>query len=142
MSISDTLISFETAKLAKEKGIKLQLFGEGYEYTDKDGNEFWTSVKNGASGKEKTTPVIKCTQSLLQKWLREKYNIDIDVCRDIEVHYNDETRWIVKVSNFNNIIEKNTPIAVLKHPEHYHYIDFKSYEEALEKGLYQALLLI
>ena len=82
------------------------------------------------------------SQSLLQRWLRETHNIDVDVVRDSEVHYQDETRWIVKVSNWNDIQIKEFSIAQLKFPNHSHHIDFKSYEEALEKGLEEGLKFI
>jgi hypothetical protein len=82
------------------------------------------------------------TQSLLQRWLRETHNIDVDVVRDSEVHYQDETRWIVKASNWNDIQIREFSIAHLKFPDHSHHIDFKSYEEALEKGLEEGLKFI
>jgi hypothetical protein len=76
------------------------------------------------------------------RWLRETHNIDVDVVRDSEVHYQDETRWVVKTSNWNDIQVKNLSIAELKFPNHSHHIDFKSYKEALEKGLEEGLKFI
>ncbi len=85
---------------------------------------------------------LPTSQSLLQRWLREIHNIDVDVTRDSEVHYQDETRWIVRVSNWNDIQVKDFPIAQLKFPNYSNHIDFKSYEEALEKGLVEGLKFI
>ena len=68
--------------------------------------------------------------------------MDVDIIRDSEVHYQDETRWIVKVSDWNNIRVKDFPIAQLKFPNTSHHTDFKSYDKALEKGLEEALKFI
>ena len=76
------------------------------------------------------------------RWFRETYNMDVDIIRDSEVHYQDETRWIVKVSDWNNIRVKDFPIAQLKFPNTSHHTDFKSYDKALEKGLEEALKFI
>ena len=76
------------------------------------------------------------------RWLRETHNIDVDVVRDSEVHYQDETRWIVKASDWNDIRVKDFPIAQLKFPNTSHHTDFKTYDEALAKGLEEALKFI
>lgn len=63
MNIYDTIISFETAKLAKEKGFKYKW---GVDFDGYDDSLY-----------------IDCpTQSLLQKWLREEHNIHIDMYRN------------------------------------------------------------
>ena len=76
------------------------------------------------------------------RWLRETYNIDVDIIRDSEVHYQDETKWIVKVSNWNDIRVKEFSIAHLKFPDTSHHTDLKSYDEALKIGLEEALKFI
>lgn len=65
----------------------------------------------------------------IQKWLREVHNIHIDI-RMIE----DEEDY-EKITWAFQVIAKNLFGDV-------EYGDFKTYEEALEEGLYQALLLI
>lgn len=80
--------------------------------------------------------------TLIHKWLRDIHNIDVDVIRDSEVHYKDETRWIVKISNWNDIRIAHTSIAYLKFPYHTHHTDYKSYEDAMEFGLQEGLKLI
>ena len=103
---------------------------------DSDKNSYLDSLGNSAGF---------CTAPLYQqvfRWLRETHNIDVDVVRDSEVHYQDETRWIVKVSDWNDIRVKDFPIAQLKFPNTSHHTDFKSYDEALEKGLVEALKFI
>jgi len=76
------------------------------------------------------------TQSLLQKWLREVHNWNIIVFNDdgdIEfgnLRYNFELRNVTisfKKRNIKNIVGT---------------YEFKTYEEALEKGLQEALKLI
>ena len=78
--MQEQLISFETVKLAKEKGLEqypTKLFYPYYNYK----GEFKGDVKDYLKkylNEEDTTNfenVFAPTQSLLQKWLREKYDI-------------------------------------------------------------------
>jgi len=117
---------------------KVFLNGNYYEDFEYNLEEFKEVFKEGKKYLEIQFP----TQSLLKKWLREVHNIDVDVFRDSEVHFKDETKWIVKVSNWNDIKIFKSPIADIKHPSNWHGIDFKSYEEAFEKGLFNALKLV
>ena len=71
----------------------------------------------------------KLTQSLLQKWLREEHNIHIGV----ELI---EDGWIVQIFN----IEFQKTEADVEFDEY--YSGYKTYEEALEKGLQESLKLI
>ena len=71
--MQDTLITFETAKLAKEKGFKIashdrRMYGES-------GNTF----KAIGAGYDMRLCWEAPTQSLLQKWLFETYNIWVSV---------------------------------------------------------------
>ncbi len=130
-------VEFETAKLAKNRGFNLETL---WYFTNKyPTREDFSSNYNGKGIEHWTS---QPSQSLLQKWLREIHNIDVDVFRDSEVHFKDEVRWIVKISDWNNIKIFKSSIADLKHPNHWHGIDFKSYEEAMEKGLFNALKFI
>ena len=123
--MNEQLISFETAKLAKEKGFKL---GSGWQIRS------LFNIKDGETFCEKTieTPEYaceRCTQSLLQKWLREVHNFHITI--NVGLPHN---QFIMYYSN------------VIKFGKH-HKSKFKSefyqtYEEALEKGLQEALKLI
>jgi hypothetical protein len=125
--MKEELITFETAKLAKEKGCKLKLFGKGFEYIDEDGNQYWTSIEKGISGKENTKPVIKCRQSLLQKWLREDRSISIVVDDFIA---NGRIRYDQKVKPLGS-----QDVDFCDEP-------YETYEEALEDALKIALKLI
>ena len=99
------------------------------------------------------------TQSLAQKWLREVHNIDIAILPQIKVtstkyywyqiYLNDNivNDW---QDRFGDIIEKceqNIPgnYVNMEKLEFYLFEDefaYKTYEEALEEGIKQALLLI
>lgn len=117
MSISETLISFETAKLAKEKGLPSE-FGWGYY----PGGGDVTLFRGHA-------PIYAPTQSLLQKWLRDKYNLFINIDHKphsqkfnmtISGKYDEKKRYLVN----------------------HMFMQYNTYEEALEAGLLEGLKLI
>lgn len=125
--MTETLITFETAKLAKQKGFKL---GSGWQlrslYNLVDGKTFCLLSEE--------TPIYaceRCTQALLQQWLRKKHNIHIDIGWS-PVHNGDEVpfkeiKWwyhstILGVFDF---VDDDAPFC-------------KTYELALEAGLQQA----
>lgn len=60
----------------------------------------------------------------IQKWLREEHNIDITI----------------RVGNHNN--DKMYHYSLPYHDVNMNWHTFKTYEEALEEGLKQALILI
>ena len=136
--MKDQLISFETAKLAKEKGFNevcleqyssetpplritegklLSSYHYGFDrrnrYSNSDldnGHESFTWLKGYSAP----------TQSLLQKWLREKHNINLFLGKDF------------KYKEYK-CLDEDGKVATYFH---------KTYEKALEKGLYGALTLI
>ena len=149
--MKDQLISYETAKLANEKG-----FNEYYSYIDSfyvikadlweqdhhNGNDF-LMYKEGeviSSSEPPVHPGVKYTfigkrpnQSFLQKWLREKHNLHIFIQPRT---FQNITMWHVFVARLDNYpfvedfrMHSDTP-------------DCFFYEEALEKGLLEALNLI
>jgi hypothetical protein len=113
--MKDQLITFKTAKLAKEKGFNLICIdGCEYNYTE-DG----ILLGHEDGGHRQYIPYMAPTQSLLQKWLREIHEIDVYcIPSDFETGI-----W------YNNIASHN-PVFT------------GSYEEVLEKGLFEALKLI
>jgi len=119
----DQLISFETAKLAKEKGFDIiPRFGHEASLYDKKSNHVYYSNYGFMYSGLNEGYISAPTQSLLQKWLREIYGIHIQ---------------IVKHGNmWDYIIEEDkTPI------NHNDYMSI-SYEKALELSLQEALKLI
>ena len=111
--MKDQLISFETAKLAKEKSFN--------EKTP----EYYNSQTKVTSTSYNEIPAP--TQSLLQKWLREKHDIFVSV---------EEGR---NPSNYYPVMRAGKTEHNWKYmPTHWG----DTYEEALEKGLVEALNLL
>lgn len=85
MNLEDKRVDFFTAKLAKEKGFKG--FTTGYYYKDEGEvvcNPLYCYYSDGLNDNSFDNS-LSCqapTQSLLQKWLREVYNIHIELIID------------------------------------------------------------
>ena len=111
--MEEQLINFETAKLAKEKGFKWV----------NNNKLFYNSngCLNLLQFSEEDVPAP--TQSLLQKWLREKYDIDVIINT-----YRNQNQKYYKYF----ISEKSKD--VIKSEEYYNI-----YEDALEIGLQEVL---
>ena len=116
--MKEELILFETAKLAYEKGFDI----ECERYFNEDG-EMWT-YNNWGSGLSNKS-LFRPSQSLLQRWLREEHEIHIEPSPD-EVH---DWQWDLYDLSGNVLNE-------------FWREGLKSYEEALEKGLQEALKLV
>jgi len=131
--ITDTLIEFETAKLAKEKGFNWKVrYSYGHNinphlaYPKEDysiATNFNDSVERyNKSLQDRLKNLISApTKSLLQKWLREEHDIFIYCVPRGNVY--PDIKWGNNISMREN--------------NYYH-----SYEEALEVGLQEALKLI
>lgn len=123
--MEDKLIEFETAKLAKEKGFEKcsnWYHVETKQLSIADGSVY--RYQEELKGNDLPAP----TQSLLQKWLREKHNINIMVYPEL---YNG------KITYYHYDIYTDLSITYSEN-----LFDFKTYEEALEFGLQEALKLI
>ena len=125
--IKEAFVSYETAKLAKEKGLDLVC---RCWYKDFDEHDIYEPTLPGNYNNEWFgPPVISApTQSLLQKWLRETHNLDILLDIDIS------TEYFVCVKN-KTLPSKNGLLFESKNT-------YKTYEEALERGLQEALKLL
>jgi len=155
--MKEQLISFDTAKLAKEKGFDVPVkrsyqlsltesvhpedgtsgpFGwEKGELSLQDGyfiNNWEDSDFTNDSWYHCAAP----TQSLLQKWLREEHNIHIQVYvmetwlntgNEMEVYFEVNLKITNNLKGLSNVKSN--------------MLQFKTYEEALEKGLQEALKL-
>lgn len=154
--MKETIISFETAKLAKEKGFNYKTYhnynkkgklapnsctpssespsiNRGYYSAgtiDADflcQNTFYEIWKDTST--EDTRVFLAPTQSLLQKWLRETHNIHL-VCW----WYDQKDKFYTELGRKDkDIIRVQTGNTTKL---------FKTYEEALEEGLLEALKLI
>ena len=118
--LKEKLISFETAKLAKEKGFHISSRGEGMGKRVFINGELVNTI---FSSKDH---IHAPTQSLLQKWLREVHNVSIK--RDDYYTYS-RVRFDYNICELGS--QGDNPVGV-----------FETYEEALEIGLQEALKLI
>ncbi len=121
--MQEQLIEFETAKLAKEKGFELNSCS--YYELVKKGQYRWKFIDEEDDlgtwvNEDPKNRIAAPTQSLLQKWLREEHK------EHIKVVYMNET------NTYNSSLTMRSM----------GWSNFKTYEEALEKGLQEALKLI
>jgi hypothetical protein len=124
--MKEQIITFETAKLAKEKGFCIK-----YNCCQL----FFTDNKNGMYENEpKIVPfehhtwILAPTQSLLQRWLREEHNIVVLI-----------ERLEHQLNPLDNLYYPHVWGREFE-PEDVHHSD--SYEYSLESGLVKALKLI
>lgn len=120
-------ISFETATLAKDKGYDIVDYNHAF--NPNTGYELEGHVVTNLLYAEPdlSKHLFRPTQSLLQKWLREKHNIHVECCHNDQIGYRVWTKTFPDKTSF---VEKNENIF------------FNAYEEALEQGLLEALKLI
>ncbi len=112
--MKEQVISFETAKLAKEKGF------------DNDSDGYYGMMNGHFKCVDGQETCDAPTQSLLQKWLREVHSLSVKIDDYIT---NSRVRYDYSVSDLGS--QEDNPIGV-----------FETYEEALEQGLQEALSLI
>lgn len=148
--MKDELVTFETAKLAKEKEFTLNSLASYVSIDgDKDNiqldyawaevNEFEFTQEDIKCSDENNCPAyLAPTQSLLQKWLREKHNIivEVNVNRLLCNSYNIMLLKINPIINSKDSDREAVEVLI----EDYPY--YETYEKALEKGLKEALKLI
>lgn len=134
--MEETLVSFKVAKLAKEKGFNppLNVYNDVFDL--EDGQPMF-NVHRDTLLSSKNTWILRPTQSLLQKWLREEHDL-VFVYAPEELPDNNgdyENLWHKwKISEFDGWRggRRNTITTKL----------VEDFEEALEEGLLQALQLI
>ena len=127
--MEEILITFETAKLAKEKGFKLPL-RSNRNYYNLNGN---IHPYNWFNQFELADYTDAPTQSLLQKWLREVHKINIFISsKTIE----NKTIFIPHGRTIPDTIKNNLIVDIIQ------YCTNNTYEEALEIALFEALKLI
>ena len=126
--MKEELISFETAKLAKEKGFNIKI------------EQRFLGIEGYTRKVYKDLEVLALeycqpTQSTLQKWLRDVHNLyPFAWCNASgwgwELEKTNGTH--ISIMDIDGDVEGTEPESGM----------FKSYEEALEKGLQEALKLI
>jgi len=134
--MEEQLITFKTAKLAKDKGFDepvLAIYsGNQLGYIQEGDKLFrkWNHCRDATY----SAP----TQSLLQKWLREKHTIDI--C--IESYRKHSTKVYGQQVFYGEFIPTDTGFIRKTARKNSVFIAFLSYEEAFEVGLQEGLKLI
>lgn len=134
--MEDQLVTFKTAKLAKEKGFNLKV---RYSYGHAINSHIAYPNEDFAVSCDFNSPNIgrnwehldsAPTQSLLQRWLREKHDIIVTV-----TSYNDdELQQVLWENEIENIKDDWNIFS--------DYTFHHTYEEALEAGLQEGLKLI
>ncbi len=125
--MKDQLIEFTTAKLAKEKGLmdsECDRYYEAYDIDGKLGNIYLS---------DSIYDINAPTQSLLQRWLREKHSIHIT----INISNRGRYYWL-----YNEFDIKEVSNIMFWIRQNISNIKYDTYEEALEQGLIEALKLI
>ena len=122
-------ISFETAKLAKEKGLPQ----DNFYFEDYEARVPFYGLDNelNKGDEDRFGQCKSISQSLLQKWLREKYDIDICIIKEVSIYL--FVSYNVLISDSCN--SKYRDLIDLQ-------VSYTSYEEALEFALIEALKLI
>ena len=132
--MQEELISFETAKLAKKKGFELN------KYLSID-DENPRNLNSNFNPRNYQPWYFDLTQSLLQKWLREVHGIYVNSDHDL----NPKGDGILYHTNWGYINAPTTGPRNTRYRTGGGYSEneeFKTYEEALEVGLQEALKLI
>lgn len=137
--MQEQLVSFETSKLAKSKGCYITNYIEDNGAFRENVVQFYNDSGRLCTERDYNTNCCvpdddECseipapTQSLLQRWLREVHKINSRVASNsLSCHF--PMNGIL--SDDGELMQGPSPMKI-----------FKTYEEALEYGLYQALLLI
>ena len=127
--MEEQLISFKTAKIAKEKGFYSDKIGFTKQYYNNDGSHIY-------EGNDENFKIPAPTQSLLQKWLREIHSINICISFKPNIK-----KWDF-IPYFMSINQKEYVAYYINYFTINNERKYDTYEEALEEGLYQTLLLI
>jgi hypothetical protein len=133
-------VLFETSKLAKEKGFDEQCDdcydGNGHSYSngwcERVDDHFEDTFSNSELESVSLHYYTKPTQSLLERWLREKHNTHIWTVMSGGERFSLHFRHIDKDGKHWLHVHREDKIIVL----------FESHEKAIEEGLKEALKLI
>ena len=138
--MKEQVINYETAKLAKEKGFNIDVVKyynpkgyctESYGYqTDRYESSNWNNGQGSYPTLSKDVECSAPTQSLLQKWLREKHELSLEI---FSLSYHNKIQFTFNLKKLNKY-----EIAILS-KDNLHY---NSHEEALGAGLIESLKLI
>ena len=141
--MEDQIVSLETAKLAKEKGFNVPSFGLYCVECDENKNEddslvnyyeddFYKLKNHNDEENQKGSHHMYSapTQSMLQKWLREKHFVYVTALPSYTDN-SDSKKCYFEIAHKRRLMQMG---------DIYSY--FNTYEEALEAGLREALRLV
>jgi len=133
--MKEELTEFKTAKLAKEKGFDIPCLAF---YSGIKGSGKILFDNNTETSIQTSERCSAPTQALLQKWLRDKFQIEVRIHAE---HYSNGTNWNVQALKWDLSLIDDDFIAdgCGMYGDNGEY---KTYEKALEKGLYEGLKLI
>jgi len=118
--MKEELISLETGKLAKEKGLNFVTSHFINKWCDSA-----TVNLNSLKNKDQRKDFVGiCSQSVLQRWLREAHNLTIPILRQPD-HWG---YFVSRIEPYKNLVDSSA--------------HFNNYEECLEDALQTALKLI
>lgn len=132
--MKDELITYETAVLAEEKGFEGMVYAMydaifGYlDYTRVNEYDKYSYDLFHSTAEVSKTAFPAPTQSLLQRWLREEHDITVNAYRTWAMHCSYNYSVLQGNDVDNEIIQACEPN--------------RTYEQALEAGLQEALKLI
>jgi len=128
--MKEQTIKFKTTQLAESKGCPLELSKGDWKYEDEYEDTF---ICNFDPSSDKSKPrfnirrVVICTQTIMQKWLREEN--DLIVIADFDCNKEKYFFWIMLKGADSRFHTKGI--------DKREYFDI--YEEALEAGIVEAL---
>lgn len=140
--MTEELITFKTAKLAKEKGFPMYYSSPNrvYDNGSVKNNAFSNYAHSDHPGRFFPAP----TQNLLQKWLRENHHIDISIITNYSHYKNGDLTgnktYRTGIIYIENKLIESFFIRPIK--DRFNFVEYKTYEEALEFGLIEGLKLI
>ena len=126
--IKEDHVSFEIAKLLKEKGFDEYCL-KNYWSSDKELHDWkWElSYNRNSDGNRNTKDCAAPTHQMAMKWLRETHNKHCDIGYDIDL------KWFFQIMDLKEIVEYDYPETKYYHTEN--ETGFNSYEEAVEAAL-------
>ena len=154
--MNEDFVTYKTAKLANEKGIKIDinsfyaiddsLYEEGTRFEVSEctchTEDDYCTCQSGEEYSYSKKCIYAPTQSLLQKYLRNKYRIHIEIPHysDCPTKYFDDDNYNDELGSYG--VRIHEPNTQAKMDIFVSNINYEKYEEALEVALIEGLKLI
>jgi len=137
----ENLVSFETAKIANRVGF--HLVDSCITYYSKEGTTHTIRLNLSLENRIRLNDKILLAprQGLLQKWLREKHNIDVTVITNF-FFKRERLGYLYEIARFVDNVQDGKDYNSEQLKKVGKEQGFQTYEEALETGLQEALKLI